>query len=383
MAEPHTKVPPNIADDALIRDKIIIKTSIVGIVANIFLASFKAAVGIISNSIAVTLDAVNNLSDALSSVITIVGTKLAGKLPDKKHPLGYGRIEYLSAMLVSAIILYAGLTSLVESVKKIISPEKADYSTVSLIIIAVAVVVKLILGKYVKGQGERANSAALEASGADASFDAILSASVLASALIYLTTGISLEAYVGALISVIIIKSGVEMMSDTLNDILGQRADKELSHRIKKLMTDEKEVRGAYDLILNNYGPSKNYGSVHLELPDTMTVEELDTLTRRIQAKIYHETGVIMTGIGVYSYNTKDNDAAKVRNKIMKLVKAHDWALQMHGFYVNLDEKEIRFDVVMGFGIDPFEAIDILKADLQKEYPGFRIQIAPDIDVSD
>lgn len=137
------------------RDKVIIRTSIIGIVTNILLSGFKAAIGLASNSIAVILDAVNNLSDALSSVITIVGTKLAARPADKKHPLGYGRIEYLSAMIVSGIVLYAGITSFVESVKKIIEPETPEYSTVSLVIIAVAVVVKLILGKYVKAQGKR------------------------------------------------------------------------------------------------------------------------------------------------------------------------------------------------------------------------------------
>ena len=145
------------------RDQVIIKTSIIGIITNVLLAAFKAFVGIVSNSIAVTLDAVNNLSDALSSIITIVGTKLAGKLPDKKHPFGYGRIEYLSAMIVSGIVLYAGITSLVESFKKIIHPETPDYSTVSLVIIAVAVLVKIVLGKYVKSQGEKVNSCSLVA----------------------------------------------------------------------------------------------------------------------------------------------------------------------------------------------------------------------------
>ena len=140
----------------------------------------------------------NNLSDALSSIITIVGTKLAGKLPDKKHPLGYGRIEYLSALIVSGIVLYAGITAAVESVKKIIHPEKPDYSAVSLVIIAVAVVVKIVLGRYVKKKGEAVNSEALIASGTDALSDAVLSASVLASALVYLASGISLEAWVGA-----------------------------------------------------------------------------------------------------------------------------------------------------------------------------------------
>ena len=187
------------------REKVIVRTSIIGIVVNVLLAAFKAAVGFLSNSIAVTLDAVNNLSDALSSVITIIGAKLAGKKPDKKHPLGYGRIEYLSAMIVAAIVLYAGITSLVESVKKIIHPEAADYSPVSLLIIAVAIVAKLVLGRYVKKQGEKVNSAALIASGSDASFDAILSASVLASAIIYLVFHVSLEAYVGVIISIVII----------------------------------------------------------------------------------------------------------------------------------------------------------------------------------
>ena len=172
------------------RDQVIIRTSVIGIIANVFLAAFKAVVGLVSHSIAVTLDAVNNLSDALSSVITIAGTKLASKKPDKNHPMGYGRIEYLSAMVVAAIVLYAGITSLVESIKKIIHPEKPDYSIVSLIIIASAVIVKLALGRYVKAQGEKVKSGSLIASGSDALFDAILSGSVLLSAIIFKLTGL-------------------------------------------------------------------------------------------------------------------------------------------------------------------------------------------------
>ena len=158
------------------RDKVIVRTSIVGILTNVFLAVFKAVVGIIANSIAVTLDAVNNLSDALSSVITIVGTKLAGKLPDKKHPLGYGRIEYLSTMIISALVLYAGITAMVESVKKLFHPEAPDYSALTLIILAAAVAVKLMLGSYFRRTGKRVSSGSLQASGSDALSDAILSA---------------------------------------------------------------------------------------------------------------------------------------------------------------------------------------------------------------
>ena len=207
------------------REKIIVRTSIVGIIVNLLLSGFKAFIGLVSNSIAITLDAVNNLSDALSSVVTIIGAKLAGKAPNKKHPLGYGRIEYLSSMIVAAIVLYAGLTSLVESIKKVIHPEAADYSVLSLVIMSVAIAAKIVLGLYVKRTGKKVDSGALTASGVDALFDAILSSSVLLSAVIYLVFRLPLEAYVGIVISCFIIKSGLEMLIETLDDIIGKLTD--------------------------------------------------------------------------------------------------------------------------------------------------------------
>lgn len=365
------------------REKVIIRTSIIGIIANVFLAAVKAAIGLFSNSIAIVLDAVNNLSDALSSIITIIGAKLAGKKPDRKHPLGHGRVEYLSAMIVSAIVLYAGITSVYESVKKIINPQTPNYKTLSLVIIAIAIVVKIILGRYVKRQGEKVDSGSLIASGADATFDAILSASVLASALIFIFTGVSLEAYVGVLISIFIIKAGIEMMLETYDDILGHRADTELSRKIKKVLTQEPEIRGAYDLFINNYGPGRDYASVHVELPDTMTVEEVDRLTRRVQMKVYKETGVILTGVGVYSFNTSDDEAARIRNRVQEIVLSHDWALQMHGFFADTEKKDLRFDVVLSFDIDHDEGIEIICSEVREAYPDYNVQIVPDIDITD
>lgn len=365
------------------RDKIIIRTSVVGILANVLLAAAKAVIGFAANSIAVILDAVNNLSDAMSSVITILGAKLAGKAPDREHPFGYGRVEYLSAMIVSGLVLYAGITSAVESVKKILRPETADYDTMGLVIIGIAVVVKIVLGRYVKAQGEKANSGALVASGADASFDAILSLSVLASALIFLYTGISLEAYVGVVISGFIIKSGVDMMKETLDDVLGVRMDNELSRQIKSLLNEEPEVRGAYDLVLHNYGPDKNLGSVHLELPDTMTVAEVDRLTRKVERKIVEETGVFLVGVGVYSHNTGDGEAAEMQKAVRKIVMAHDWAVQIHGFYVEPEKKALRCDVVMSFDVDHKEGVRILTEEISAAYPEYTVHVAPDVDISD
>ena len=367
----------------LSRDKVIIRTSILGILTNVFLAAFKAVIGIISNSIAVTLDAVNNLSDALSSIITIVGTKLAGKLPDKKHPLGHGRVEYLSAMVVAGIVLYAGITSLIESVKKIIHPEKPDYSIVSLVIIAVAVIVKILLGRYVKSQGEKVHSGSLVASGSDAMFDAILSASVLLSAIIFKVSGLSLEAWVGVLIACFIVKAGIEMMSETLDDILGTRADKEMTTQIKKLLTEEPEVQGAYDLFIYNYGPDKNLASVHLELPETMTAREIDRLTRKLEKKVMQETGIILVAVGLYSYNTDDDETARIHRDVLEKVTAHDWVLQMHGFYLDMNTKEMVFDVVLSFDIQPKEALEILYKEIGQAYPEYSISIAPDVDITD
>jgi cation diffusion facilitator family transporter len=365
------------------RDRIIVRTSVIGIMTNVLLAAFKAAVGLASHSIAVVLDAVNNLSDALSSVITIVGTKLSGKLPDKKHPLGYGRIEYLSAMIVAGIVLYAGITSLVESVKKMIRPETPEYGTISLVIIAVAVVVKIVLGKFVKAQGEKVNSGALVASGSDALFDAVLSFSVLLSAIVFLVFKVSLEAYVGAVISGFIIKAGLEMISETVNEILGQRPDRETTDRIKRLLAEEPEVRGAYDLILYNYGPDKNLASVHLELPDTMTVEEVDRLTRKLERRVYGETGVILVGVGVYSCNTGNNEAARILEDVRAKVLSHEWAVQVHGFHVDIPAKEMRLDVVMSFDIRPKEGVEILRKEIGQAYPDYAVLIIPDVDVSD
>lgn len=364
------------------RDKVIIQTSVIGILTNVFLVVFKSAVGVLSNSIAVVLDAVNNLADALSSIITIVGTKLSSKLPDKKHPLGYGRIEYLTAMIIAGIVLFAGLTSAVESVKKIIHPEKPDYSLVALLIISVAVVVKVFLGSFMKARGMKVNSGSLVASGSDSLNDAILSGSVLACAVIFKLTGLSLEPYVGLVISAFIIKSGIEIMRETLDHILGTRADKAITDKIVAIMVSEPHVYGAYDLILHNYGPDRNLGSVHVELPDTMTVLELDRLTRKLEAKVYRETGVILTAVGVYALNTGNGEAARLQNEVRSRVLAHDWALQFHGFYVDTVKKEMQFDVVMSFDIPSKEGLNTLYEEMRRAYPGYTISIAPDVDVS-
>lgn len=363
------------------RQRIIIRTSIIGIIANLLLATFKAVIGILSNSIAVTLDAVNNMSDALSSVVTIIGTKLAGKPPDKKHPLGYGRIEYVTTMIIAAIVLYAGITSLTESVDKIINPVTADYSAVSLVIITAAVIVKVVLGRYVKSVGERVNSGSLVASGQDALFDAVLSASVLASALIFVTTGIGLEAYVGTLISIFIIKSGIEMIRDAVDEILGMRVDKEKSDAIKATICEEDGVSGAYDLILHNYGPDRIIGSVHVEVPSDMTAGRIDELERNIARRVFEKHGVIIAATGIYSVDDSE-EASAIRREVIGIVMSYEGILQMHGFRVDLVNKKINLDIIIDYGLrDREELYAEIYREIQERYPDYTLELQLDIDI--
>ncbi len=376
--------PEAAAGREMSREKTIVRTSVIGIIANVFLAGFKAVIGLMTHSIAIVLDAVNNISDAGSSLITIVGTKLAGREPDKKHPFGYGRIEYLSAMIISVIVLYAGITSFVESVKQIIHPETPDYSTVSLIIVAVAVVVKIVLGRYVKGVGVRVNSDSLINSGEDATLDSVISASTLVAAGIFLAFGVSLEAWLGAVISLVIIKSGIEMLKDTISQILGEKNDAELAADIKRTVTGFPDVQGAYDLVLNNYGPDTWNGSIHIEVPDTYSADQLDRLIREIQMAVHQQHHVILTAIGVYSMNTKDEEVIETQKKVREIVFAHPHVRQMHGFYLTKEEKTIRFDIVVSFDAKDRRAVyREVVADVQEAFPDHTLQVTMDADFAE
>ena len=376
--------PNAVSELSATREKTIVRTSIIGIIANVFLAAFKAMIGLAANSIAIVLDAVNNISDAGSSLITIIGTKLAGREPDKKHPFGYGRIEYLSAMIISVIVLYAGVTSFTESVKQIIHPETPDYSTLSLIIVGVAVAVKIVLGRYVKSVGKKVNSDSLVNSGEDATLDSVISASTLVAAGIFLIFGISLEAWLGAVISLIIIKSGVEMLKDTISQILGEKNDPELAKSIKRTVTSFPGVHGAYDLVLNNYGPDAWNGSIHIEVPDTYSADQLDRLLRNIQTTVYQEHQVILTAIGVYSMNTKDEAVIAAQKKVREIVFAHEYVRQMHGFYLVKEPKSMRFDLVISFDAkDRRAAFAEAVADVQKAFPDYVLQTAMDTDFAE
>lgn len=367
--------------DIALREKQITKTSIIGIVANIFLAGFKALVGLIAGSIAIVLDAINNLTDALSSVITIVGIKLAKRKPDNEHPFGHGRVEYFSAIVISGIVLAAGIMSLIESVKKIIHPEIPDYGAATLIIVSVAIVVKLLLGRFVKAQGVKYNSDALIASGSDASFDAIISAATLLGALITLIFDISLDGIIGAVISAFIIKAGIELFMEALSSVMGARPDSETTKAIKQTIREIDGVGGAYDLVLHNYGPNTAIGSVHIEIPADMTAEQVHKLTKKIQLTIIEKFHVFLT-VGIYAIDAAHNPKRELINSI---ALNHPGVLGTHGIYIDDEGKYSSFDVLTDFTVADKEALknEIASEVKEKVLPGFTVDISFDTNYSD
>ncbi len=364
------------------RAKKIIRISILGIIVNLILVAFKAVVGFVTNSIAIVLDAVNNLSDALSSIITIVGTKISAKRPDKKHPFGHGRVEYFSSIIIAIIVLAAGLTSLKESFEKVINPEMAEYSITSLVIIIVAVFVKFFFGRYVRAQGKKLNSGSLVASGTDALSDAVLSFSTFVGALVSFFWHISLEGYLGLVISLVIIKTAIEILRETVDHLIGVRADKKLTTKIKKAISSNENVLGVYDLAVHNYGPNKIIASAHIQLDDNLNVRDVHRLTRRIEVDIYNKFGIILT-LGVYASNDT-GEFKEMRNYIFDLAKNYKNIIEIHGFYVDEEFKEVSFDLIFNFDEEkPEKCVEEIKKTLKQKYPDFNFSIILDADISD
>ena len=366
------------------REKQIIRVSFIGIITNIFLAGFKFVVGFLAHSVAIMADALNNASDVMSSVITIIGTKLASRPADKQHPYGHGRVEYITAEVISAIVLYAGITALIESAREILNPETPEYSAATLIVVAAGVAVKIVLGRYVRKQGESLSSDALKDSGQDALMDSAVSTTTLLGAFAFLGFGLNLEPYLGVFISIMIIKAGLEMFRETTSKILGERIESEISSAIKETICETDGVFGAYDLILTNYGPDKLMGSVHVEVPDFWTADKIDTVSREITHNVYTKHHIALAAIGVYSHNTSNDGVMKMQARVTEAVMSQEYVLQIHAFNCNVKERVIRFDIVIDFAApDSGEVVRNVTEAVKKLYPAFSVTVQPDSDFSD
>lgn len=369
-------------DNGAARNRGITLASIKGIIGNVVLVIFKMIVGLASNSIAIILDAVNNLTDVLSSVLTIVGTKLAAKGADKEHPFGHGRIEYMTTMAIAFIILGAGIGSLKESVEKIIHPEVSTFDIPGLVIIAVAIVVKIVMGRYIKAQGEKYKSDALVASGIDALFDAVITFATLISAGLVFFFNFDIQGYVGAVISVLILKAAYDILREMYNHLLGVRADDNLIRNIKETIAQHPNVGGVYDLVLNSYGPGETIGSVHISVPDTMIMAEVHPLTKGIAVHLHKKFGINMT-VGVYAENKPSVEVLEIRKALDQVISLYTHVVQVHAFYVQEEKKVIYYDIIFDFDEeDPHGTLEKIKAEMQKRYPDYTQFAIVDTDFS-
>lgn len=358
------------------RTKIVFKTSLVSIVVNSLLAFIKIVLGYITHSVAIYSDGLNNLSDSFSSIVTMLGAKLANKKPDKKHPLGYGRIEYMTSLVMAVLILYTGLESLIEAIKAILTSQQTSYTHLSFMMLMLALVVKTGLSIYVKKQGRKAQSSSLLASGQEAQLDAFMSASVLMSAALSSFTHISTEAYLACFLSLFILKAGLDLLKETMSQLLGERGSQEVSQHIKQSLAAFPSILGMHDLFVHQYGPEQIAVSFHIEVDECLSLEQVDQMERQIQQQIYQTYGYLVTAIGIYA---QSQSTKKIENEIRKQLSQYSWFIDLHG--VHLTKERLRLDVVIDFSIEASQVRQIILDELGQQYQS--IELALDLDSSD
>ena len=364
------------------RDKQIIKVSIHGILTNIALVIFKSIVWLLANSIAIVLDALNNLSDVISSLVTIIWIKLSSRKPDKEHPYWHGRIEYFASIVISVIILLAWVVAAKESIEKIIHPVDTHYTMLTLIVVTVAIFVKYFLWKYFKNEWKKLNSGSLSASGADAINDSLISLSTLIAALISIFFHIWIEWFIWIVISFFIIKTWVEILKDTVKEIIWTRADPELVAKLRTKVQSYEWVIWVYDIMLHNYWPNKFIWTVHIQVNDDMTAKEIHRLTRQIQVWVYSSLGIILT---IWIYATNDEwEFGRIQKELNQIIKNYENIIQMHGFYVDDSTNHISFDLIFDFKEEnPEKIVRKIKKEIKSKFPDYEYSVIIDNDVSE
>ena len=355
------------------RMKKITQAGIAGVIVNILLGVIKIIIGLLSNSVAIVSDAVNNFSDSLSSVISIVATKLATKGATKKHPFGYGRIEYFSGAIISIIVIVTGVEFLQTSIEKIINPTESTYSVLSLFIILVAIGAKILLGIYSKRVGRKYNSPALMASGKDALSDAVITIVTLAGAIITTIGGINLDGWLGAFVSLFVIKAGIEMLWNILSKLLGERPEVELVRSIIQDIQKHKGILGAYDLVLNNYGPNQYLGMVNVEMEDTTIIKDAYSVIRSIQIEVYKKYNLTLY-VGFYAINTDNEKVRAAEKRVKEILMEHAYILQVHAFAIHKENNFMSFDAVVDFDCKDIKGLEReIREQLQREFEEYTI----------
>lgn len=356
------------------REGIIAATSGLGIAVNILIAASKVVIGLIASSIAIISEGVNNAADALTSLLTLLGAKLAGKHPDKKHPFGYGRIEYLTGLVIAVLILVTGVEMLIGAVKLIFEPnENLEFSVLSLVIVAVSAVVKFFLGLYTIRMGKKAGSGALEGVGLECRNDAFVSVVTIVTAVIWLVWGFSIDAYAGIFTSLLIIKAGFEVLRDTVSELLGRPGEKELAAAIYKQVRETEGVLGAADMMLHNYGPDRWSGSVNVEIDHEKPVGEVYEKLHQLQLRIMHEQNVVMV-FGIYAVDEDHAGMKELRSDIGAFVLRTEHVRSFHALYLDPHSDALYVDLVVDYDLSDWDA-------LRRDFIDYMKTVRPDREV--
>ncbi|MBP5318578.1 MAG: cation transporter [Paludibacteraceae bacterium] len=361
------------------REEAITRTSVIGIVINVFLVLFKTLVGFLANSLTILVDAVNNLTDVMSAVITIAGIKISKKQADREHPFGHGRFEYFSGILIALLVFGAGVMSMVESVRKIIHPLQTAYTWVTLLVVFAAIGSKIFITVFYRKNGKKYKSDALLASSYDALFDILISVSTLIGAATNMIWNYNIDGYIGVLISVFIIKAGVELIVSPLNEVVGARADYDLCRKISEEVCQIDGVMGAYDLVVHNYGPERIIGSVYIETDADKRADEVQMLCHRIELALRKKYGIDMT-IGIYTLSGPQTEVGRMQREIKQLVLDYPGVVQAHGIVVDTAMRELSLDVLADYRQDTEAIRTRVTEALQQRYPDYRIGLKMDLD---
>ena len=352
------------------REGTVVTVSGLNILVNLIFAAIKVVIGLAVSSIAIVSEGVNNATDSATSLITIVGTKLSAKHPTEKHPFGFGRIEYLTSLLISVLILFTGAELMESSVKRIFEPQEMSISYVTMAIIAVSALVKLALGLYTIKEGRRVDSSSLVALGTECRSDSVVSVITLVTALVFLVFHVSLDAYAGIIMSLIVLKAGFEVLKETLSDILGQAGEKELAQELYRIIRAEPLVLNAADLMLHNYGPDAYSGSVNVEIDHSKTVGEVYAALHELQLRIMHEKHITMV-FGIYAVDRDHAQIRQLREQVAAFVREQKHVTSYHALYIHPNGKDLYVDLVVDYDLADWEA-------LRKEFTAYMAELYPD-----
>lgn len=330
------------------REGVITAVSALGIAVNLLIAAAKVVLGLFASSIAIVSEGVNNASDAMTSVLTLVGSRLAGKHPDAKHPFGYGRVEYLTSLVIAGLILFTGIEMLISSVRLIFEPSGLNVSVPALAVVAVSAVIKFLLGVFTVSAGKRSGSGALVGVGLDCRNDSFISGVTILSAVIFIVSGVSVDAYVGALMSLLVVKAGFDVLRDTVSELLGRPGDAELAAKLYREIRSTPGILGAVDMMLHNYGPDAYSGSVNVEIDHEKTVGEVYDFLHALQLRIMREYNVTLV-FGVYAVDGDHEEVRVIRQRIAEFVRAHEHVKSFHAVYLDPASPRLYCDLIVDY----------------------------------